>query len=32
MLDNYNQAILDGHPFPPKDHFPSGEEDEPETP
>jgi arylsulfatase A-like enzyme len=32
MIDNYNQAILDGHPFPPKDHFPSGEEDEPETP
>ena len=25
MIDDYNQAILAGRPFPPKDHSPSGE-------
>jgi len=25
MINNYNQAILAGQPFPPKDYFPSGE-------
>jgi phosphoglycerol transferase MdoB-like AlkP superfamily enzyme len=29
MIGNYNQAILAGHPFPPKNHLHSGEEKEP---
>jgi len=31
MIENYNQAILAGHPFPPKDHSDSGK-NEPATP
>jgi membrane-anchored protein YejM (alkaline phosphatase superfamily) len=32
MIDTYNQAILAGHPFPPKDHSHSGKKNEPATP
>ena len=32
MITNYNQAILAGHPFPPKDPPPSGAKTEPTTP
>jgi len=32
MIDSYNQAILAGHPFPPKDRSQSGEQMEPATP
>jgi arylsulfatase A-like enzyme len=32
MIDSYNQAILAGYPFPPKDHFRSGEKKEPAAP
>ena len=32
MIENYNQAILAGHPFPPKDHSHSGEKQESAAP
>jgi len=32
MIDNYNRAILAGHPFPPKNSFPSGKVKEPAPP
>ena len=32
MIDNYNQAIRAGHPFPPKDHYQPGNKNEPAPP